>query len=190
MGNTSGWAALFSSQTHSKDTIVDYVEYGAGGQTWESAAVGAGIWTAGAFLPDGDAGTSLGRTSDGKDTNAPGDWSVLAAPTLGASNPSTQPGGGQASSGGTQSGIGQVGVNQPPKADAGPNRLSFVNEPLAFSAFNSTDPEGAALSLFWNFGDGFTDTRPTTTHAYKRPGRYVVTLAVSDGASTSTAQII
>ncbi|MBI2587876.1 lamin tail domain-containing protein, partial [Candidatus Azambacteria bacterium] len=47
-----------------------------------------------------------------------------------------------------------------------------------------------ALSLFWNFGDGFTDTRPTTTHAYKRPGRYVVTLAVSDGASTSTAQII
>src|SRR3989344_2727594 len=54
MGNSSGSLALFSSTTHSKDTIVSYVRYHNPGssekKTWETTAASAGIWTAGAFI--------------------------------------------------------------------------------------------------------------------------------------------
>ncbi len=52
MGNTSGWVALFNSTTHSSSTIIDYMEYGAGDQTWENSAVTAGIWTEDNFAID------------------------------------------------------------------------------------------------------------------------------------------
>ena len=74
MGNSSGFVALFSSTTHSAATMVDYIEYGTAGQTWESTAVSAGIWTAGAFAVGVDEGNSLNLSPDGVDTNDPGDW--------------------------------------------------------------------------------------------------------------------
>jgi hypothetical protein len=39
MGNTTGSVPLFDSSYHSASTLMDFMEYGAGGQTWESAAV-------------------------------------------------------------------------------------------------------------------------------------------------------
>ena len=59
MGNTAGWTALFNDSTHSSSTIVDYLEYGAAGNTWESAASSAGIWMAGDFIPNVAEGHSI-----------------------------------------------------------------------------------------------------------------------------------
>ncbi|MBN1551557.1 lamin tail domain-containing protein [bacterium] len=81
MGNTSGSIVLFSSTTHSLSTIIDFVQYGAEGQTWESTAVDAGIWTTGDFVIDADEGFSINLDPDGQDNNVSSDWSSCI-PTL------------------------------------------------------------------------------------------------------------
>ncbi|HHE64914.1 MAG TPA: T9SS type A sorting domain-containing protein [Bacteroidetes bacterium] len=83
MGNTSGWVALFNSTTHNGGTITDYMEYGAGGQTWEPSAVTAGIWTAGDFAPDVVAAHSLEYDGSG---DAGTDWFDQSSPTQGGDN--------------------------------------------------------------------------------------------------------
>jgi hypothetical protein len=93
MSNTSGFVALFNSITHNSSTIFDYVEYGAGGQTWESDAVSAGNWTTGNFVADVVAGSSIGLKTDGVDNNLSSDWTQFDIPTPGASNePIPEPG--------------------------------------------------------------------------------------------------
>ncbi|MBN1879278.1 lamin tail domain-containing protein [bacterium] len=76
MGNSTGFVALFNNSTHGASTIVDYVEFGAGGQTWESAAVSAGIWTAGDYVPMIEEGLSMNLDPDGFDTNQSYDWAA------------------------------------------------------------------------------------------------------------------
>lgn len=89
MGNTTGFVALFKNTS----TIIDYVEYGAGGQTWESDAVSEGIWTTGDFVADVAAGSSIGLNADGVDNNLPSDWTQFDIPTPGANNePIPEPG--------------------------------------------------------------------------------------------------
>jgi hypothetical protein len=90
MGNSTGFVALFNSTTHSSSTIVDYVAYGAGGQTWESAAVTAGIWTAGDFVPLCDEGFSMNLDPDGIDTNTSDDWSCCD-PSMNGTNCTSAP---------------------------------------------------------------------------------------------------
>ena len=60
----------------------------------------------------------------------------------------------------------------------------------AFDASGSTGGSGhpAIQSYVWTFGDGTFGTGISTTHTYQTPGRYNVTLTVSDGASTATAR--
>ena len=73
------------------------------------------------------------------------------------------------------------GVNQPPVA-------SFFAQPssgvapldVAFDAAASFDPEGAALSYDWDFGDGTGDTGVAPTHLYSVAGDYPVILTVTD----------
>ena len=50
MGNTSGSVAVFSREPRGKDTIQSFVQWGRAGQTWESAAADAGLWTKGDFV--------------------------------------------------------------------------------------------------------------------------------------------
>jgi hypothetical protein len=84
MGNTSGSVALWNTHdSHTKDTIVDYMEYGDGGQSYENTAVSEGIWTAGDFAPDVDEGHSLEYDGSG-DTGA--DWFDQVVPTPGLDN--------------------------------------------------------------------------------------------------------
>lgn len=105
MGDTNGWVALFNNIIHSKNTIIDYVEYGAGGKTWESIAVAAGIWTAGDYMVDVDKGHSLARKLVGFDTNQSSDFEDLASPNPQSSGgvvtppPTGQCGNGQVESG-------------------------------------------------------------------------------------------
>lgn len=81
MGNTSGWVALFNDSVHSSSTIVDYLEYGAGGETWESTADAAGIWVAGDFIPTVGEGHSIEYLGSG---DASSDWQDQSYPTPGS----------------------------------------------------------------------------------------------------------
>lgn len=86
MGNTTGYVALFNGTVHTQATIVDYVAYGAGGQSWESTAVGANIWQSGNYVENASEGSSIGLLADGQDTNSSSNWSIHAVPTRGAGN--------------------------------------------------------------------------------------------------------
>lgn len=86
MGNSHGWVALFNSSTHSKSTLVDYLEYGEAGQTWEGAAKDAGLWSSGDFIPTAASGSSLGLKVDGQEANRSADWQVFTEPSPGRSN--------------------------------------------------------------------------------------------------------
>ncbi len=91
MSNASGSIVLFSSTTHSQSTIVDFMEYGEGGQTWESAAVQAGIWTSGDFAEIGDEeGKSLNLCPNGMDLDTGSNWQIDVI-SNGDSNPCNTP---------------------------------------------------------------------------------------------------
>jgi len=83
MSNTSGVFALFDSTSHSSSTLVDYFEYGAGGQTNESKAVSAGIWTAGDSVPDVEEGHSIEYDGSGDSSS---DYFDQSHPTPGGDN--------------------------------------------------------------------------------------------------------
>jgi trimeric autotransporter adhesin len=63
---------------------------------------------------------------------------------------------------------------------------------LAVDGSGSTDPEGAALTYAWDFGDGETGTGATAGHTYAADGTYTVRLTVTDAggeSSSSTASV-
>lgn len=63
-----------------------------------------------------------------------------------------------------------------------------VGEGLVFIC-HGVDPERAPLDLTWDFGDGTTDRGRSVSHSFDRPGRYVVTVMVSDGELSTYAHI-
>lgn len=58
---------------------------------------------------------------------------------------------------------------------------------VSFDASASSDPENDPLTYSWAFGDGTTATGVTASHEYVNQGVFNVTLTVSDGEFTSTA---
>lgn len=76
--------------------------------------------------------------------------------------------------------------NRPPRARlAGP--AGTVLSPAAAAAFDagaSSDPDGDALAMAWDFGDGTTGTGSAASHVY-RPGSYVASVRVSDPGGRS-----
>ncbi len=56
---------------------------------------------------------------------------------------------------------------------------------VAFSGCDSTDPESQPLKYNWDFGDDASATGETVSHVYRKPGTYLATLSVTDGAQTS-----
>ncbi|MFC7308177.1 carbohydrate-binding protein [Streptomyces monticola] len=78
--------------------------------------------------------------------------------------------------------IDYVGVgNRNPVAVAKADRTSGQS-PLAvnFSSAGSNDPEGAALTYAWTFGDGGTSTAANPSHTYTANGTYTAKLTVTD----------
>jgi len=82
--------------------------------------------------------------------------------------------------------------NRPPIARMAPTDVSVnVGEAVEFSAANSTDPEGRALSYSWDFGDGSVKTGPIVSHTFQITGALRVRVVVTDdhdasnGTSTS-----
>ncbi len=67
--------------------------------------------------------------------------------------------------------------------------------PLAidFSASNSTDPSGGAMTVHWDFGDGTESDAENVTHTFAEGGRHIVTLTVTDddgNAGSATVEIL
>ena len=81
--------------------------------------------------------------------------------------------------------------NEPPVAHASADSdLLFPGLPIHFDAGASTDPELDALGYLWDFGDGASAEGPVVEHTYASgTGDVVVTVAVSDGAATTTKAI-
>lgn len=176
MSNTKGPVALFNNTAHSQSTIIDYIEYGAGGQTNESKAVSAGIWTAGNFIPDVEAGKSIKLKTDGVDNNSSSDW-MENEPTLQEEPeepaPPEGPPGGEVPP--------AVAGNQLPIPNAGKNIIGFIGQEIKFDGTKSSDPDGNELAYSWNMGDGKLIEEPSFTYKYLYPGTYLVTLMVYDG---------
>jgi len=78
-------------------------------------------------------------------------------------------------------------ANLPPTASAGGPYSGRVGSAVPMSAAASSDPEGAALTASWDFGDGSTSTGLTVSHTYGNVGVFTVTVTVSDGTNTATA---
>jgi PKD repeat protein len=65
---------------------------------------------------------------------------------------------------------------------------TFGEAPLtvAFNGSASSDPEDAALTYAWDFGDGQTSTLVAPEHTFTAPGTYTVTLIVRDERSIAS----
>ena len=84
LGNSSGSVALFNSTTHSSSTLVSFVQWGAGGKAWSSAAVSAGVWTS---VADSVGAVEEGHSIEYDGTGiAPSDWFDQSSPTIGSEN--------------------------------------------------------------------------------------------------------
>jgi len=70
--------------------------------------------------------------------------------------------------------------NEPPVADAGGDKIVYVDEEVTFDASASSDPDGSIVSYEWDFGDGSTDSGETVTHKYSEQRDYTVILTVTD----------
>lgn len=84
MGDSYGTVALFKNNTHSASTIVDFVQYGSSGHTWQSAAVLAGIWTTDDFVAKVDVGHAMKLADVDIDNNLSTDWAdtIIQLPVI------------------------------------------------------------------------------------------------------------
>jgi PKD repeat protein len=84
-----------------------------------------------------------------------------------------------------------TGGNQWPVAVATAN-TSGGDIPLAvnFSSVGTTDLDGTVASYLWDFGDSTTSTQPSPQHTYTTPGKYVVTLTVTDDIGARTSETV
>ena len=71
-------------------------------------------------------------------------------------------------------------ANSAPKAIAGADVTATVGEEIAFDGSASVDSDGSILAYEWDFDDGHGATGMETRHIYQFPGRYRVTLTVTD----------
>jgi PKD repeat protein len=74
------------------------------------------------------------------------------------------------------------------------SNLSAGDVPLtvSFSSNGSADPDGNITGYAWDFGDGTSSTDVNPSHTYTIPGKYVVTLTVTDnngGQSINTKSV-
>ncbi len=77
-------------------------------------------------------------------------------------------------------------VNARPRAVIGENLRVAIDQKIAFDGGRSSDADGRIIAYDWDFGDGNTVAGARVDHAFSRPGRYVVHLAVTDDSKTST----
>lgn len=89
LNNTHGFLGLWRSGSQTVGELVDYVEYGATGHSWEGMAIEAGIWPLGAYLPDVEQGHSLRHRGLGV---GPAAWQDDAEPEPGQGSTTVEAG--------------------------------------------------------------------------------------------------
>jgi len=67
----------------------------------------------------------------------------------------------------------------PPTSSFDAPEAARVGEPVSFSD-TSRPAQGKIAAVLWDFGDGVPATDPRTSHAYARPGEYLITLVAWD----------
>jgi PKD repeat protein len=82
---------------------------------------------------------------------------------------------------------GGAGVNSPPQAKILAPSEGYVGQEILFNDSQSSDPNDDPLYFYWDFGDGGKSTNEKTSHIYRNPGEYLITLTVDDGMASSTA---
>ena len=84
-------------------------------------------------------------------------------------------------------------IDDPPLARMSvSSRVLFTNETVVLNASSSTDGDGRILAFEWSFGDAGSGTGPVANHSFSNPGRYIVTLNVTDDmgvSNTTTTEI-
>ena len=198
MSNTSGSIAFFSAgTTDRKERIKSFVQWGRGGETWESDANKAGLWEKGtsvdlsSFLE----GNSLALKEDGITANGKNAWIISGSPSPGGLNthaqfssasitplpfatlvPKTEIG--------MPSPLPHPAVIKTIKVYAGEDISSMVGstiELLGRSKGLNDESLDAVARFFWNFGDGETQEGRSVAHIYRMPGNYLAGLHVSSG---------
>jgi PKD repeat protein len=81
--------------------------------------------------------------------------------------------------------VNPVAVNQPPIADAGPNKTATVGTPVSLSGSGSQDADGTITSYAWIFGDGASGSGVTVSHTYAAVGTYTARLTVTDNSGAT-----
>ena len=69
-------------------------------------------------------------------------------------------------------------------------REGYAPLEVVFDASESFDPEGGALAIQWDFGDGETASGSTATHSYQSDGDYQARVTVSDSEGESATETI
>ncbi len=74
-----------------------------------------------------------------------------------------------------------VVINSAPSVSLADVKAACVGSTVALTA-NASDPDGDAVKLNWDFGDGKTQSGGTSaTHTYEKSGFYTVTVSADDG---------
>ncbi|MEK7627020.1 MAG: lamin tail domain-containing protein [Patescibacteria group bacterium] len=134
-----------------------------------------------------------GVTRNGKDAEGnPINGTPLAENSKGGSGISDQggdsesasPSGGESSSSGSSS-I-SLAVNNSPQANAGDDIFTFLGETIQFDASKSSDSDSDKLTFEWNLGNGEIIKEEKFGYVHQFPGKYIITLTVSDGFSKAS----
>lgn len=80
-----------------------------------------------------------------------------------------------------------VVVNALPVADAGFDMVTAPGELVTFDGRRSSDPDGSVARFVWDFRDGATEEGDVVTHAFEKPGLYMVELQVFDDTGHAEA---
>ncbi len=191
MSNTAGSAALFSATPRGRDTIKSFVQWGRGGETWESAAADAGLWQKGLSVATTSAaeGLSIGFSSDGAAAGYERAWSVFSSPTPGSSNGAGAGAISAASSSSSSSSLPAASRNNfvaPAealafRAYAGGDRTSAAGSETEFigTAVGKTGEPMHNVRFLWNFGDGEIKEGRVVWHIFQIPGTYMAGLHVT-----------
>ncbi|ACF13992.1 PKD domain containing protein [Chloroherpeton thalassium ATCC 35110] len=75
----------------------------------------------------------------------------------------------------------KVLVNRPPVAVTDTLVRACTGQTILFNGSRSFDPDGDALKVSWDFGDGTTSGETDPAHVYRKPGEYSVVIKLDDG---------